>query len=82
MGIGDFASRVRVGLGARLPRIPALYPRMEKWSLLTQMDPLDYLEEQSGGEAVWRQNHSSREAHTDQVLEVMHDQANRGQVLR
>ena len=64
MEIGDFASGVRVGPGARLPRILALHPRMEKWNLLKQMDPLDYLEEQSGGEAVWRQNYSSLEAYT------------------
>ena len=30
---------------------------------------------------MWRQNCSSLEAYTDKVLEVMHDQANRGQVL-
>ena len=82
VGLGDFGSGVRVGPGARLPRIPALYPRKKKWSLLKQMDPLDDLEQQSGGEAVWRQNFSSLEAYTDKVLEVMHDQANRGQVLR
>ena len=68
--------------GSAFPRIPASYPRKKKWSLLKQMDPLDYLEEQSGGEAVWRQNYSSLEAYTDKVLEVMHDQAKRGQVLR
>ena len=31
---------------------------------------------------MWRQKYSSLEAYTDKVLEVMHDQANRGQVLR
>ena len=49
VGLGDFASGVRVGPGARLPRILALYSGKKKWSLLKQMDPLDYLEEQSEG---------------------------------
>ena len=48
MGLGDFASGVRVGRGARVPRIPALNSRKKKWTLLKQMDTLDYLEEQSG----------------------------------
>ena len=46
------------------------------------MDSLDYFEEQSGGEGVWPQDYSSLEAYTDKVLEVMHNQATRGQVLR
>ena len=46
------------------------------------MDSLDHLEEQSENEAVWRQNYSSLEEHTDKVLRVMVDQASRGQVLQ
>ena len=75
-----FRLRVRVGPGVRLPRIPALYPHKKKWRLQKQIDPLDYLEEQSGNDAVWRQNYL--EEHTDKVLEVMVDQASRGQVLQ
>ena len=43
---------------------------------------MDYLEDQDGGESVWRQNYSSVGELEDQVLEVMVGQANRGQVLR
>ena len=82
VGIGDFASGVRVGPGARLPRLPALYARKKRWRLPKQMDPLDYLEDQSANDAVWRLNYSSLEEHSDSVLEVLVDQANRGQVLR
>ena len=46
------------------------------------MEPFDYLEEQSTSESVWRQNYSSLEEYEEQVLEVMIDQAKRGQVLR
>ena len=45
VGIGDFASGVRVGSGARLPRLPALYARKKRWRIPKQMDPLDYLED-------------------------------------
>ena len=81
-GLGDFAAGVRVGPGARLPRVPALYPPKRKWRLPKQMDPIDYLEEQSTSESVWRQNYSSLEEYEEQVPEVMIDQAKRGQVLR
>ena len=82
VGIGDFASGVRAGPGARLPRLPALYARKKRWRLPKQMDPLDYLEDHSANDAVWRLNYSSLEEHSDSVLEVLVDQANRGQVLR
>ena len=82
VGLGDFAAGVRAGLGPRLPRVPALYPPKRKWRLLKLLDPFDYLEEQSTSESVWRQNCSSLEEYEEQVLEVMIDQAKRGQVLR
>ena len=55
VGLGDFAAGVRVGPGARLPRVPELYPRKKKWRLPRQADPLDYMEEQDTSESVWRQ---------------------------
>ena len=63
-------SGVRVGSLARLPRLPALYARKKRWRLPKQMDPLDYLEDQSANDAVWRLNYSSLEEHSDSVLEV------------
>ena len=76
VGLGDFAAGVRAGLGARLPRVPALYPPKRKWRLLKLLDPFDYLEEQSTSESVWRQNGSSLEEYEERVLEVMTDQRN------
>ena len=35
-GIADFARGVRVGVGVRLPRLPALYPPKRKWRLEEQ----------------------------------------------
>ena len=57
--LGSFAEGVRVGPGARLPRLPALYPWKKKWRLPEQADPLDYQEEKCGTERIWRRNHAS-----------------------
>ena len=62
-------------------RGPALYRPKRKWCLASQHDPLDYLEQTSEPGGVWRRNYSTLEAYEDQVLEVMHDQASRGQLL-
>ena len=63
VGLGDFAAGVRVGTGARLPRVPALYPPKRKWRLPKQLDPFEY------------KNYSSLEEYEEHVLEVMVDQA-------
>ena len=82
IGLGSFASGVRVGPGARLPRLPALYAPKKRWRLAEQSDPVRYQEERVSGEQVWRRNYSTLVEFTDQVLEVMEDQAKRGQVLK
>ena len=80
--LGNFSSGVRVGPGARLPRLPALYLPKKKWRLPQQMDPSDYVEPEADADTVWRQNYSTLAEHADKVIEVMEDQASRGQVLK
>ena len=41
--LGDFSLGVRVGQGARLPRLPALYPAKKRWRLSEQRGPRNYL---------------------------------------
>ena len=43
--------------------------------------PLDYLEHSADQGGVWRRNCSTLQAFEEQVLEVMHDQATRGQII-
>ena len=81
MGLGDYAQGVRVGPGTRMPRLPALYKPKKKWRLASQADALDYLEHAPDKEGVWRRNYSSLQAYEQQVLEVMYDQAARGQII-
>ena len=73
---------MRIGVGARLPRLPALYKRKRKWRLSTQADPSEYLELKAGSEGVWRSNYASIRELEDKVEEVMEDQASRGQLLK
>ena len=45
--LGEFARRVRVGPGARLPRLPTLCEKKTSWRLPEQYNALDYQEEES-----------------------------------
>ena len=82
VGLGKFALGVRVGPGVRMPRLPALYRPKRKWRLASQADPLEYLEEDASAESTWRRNYASVGELTKQVLEVMDDQARRGQLIK
>ena len=64
-----------------MPRLPALFRPKKKWRLASQFDPLDYLEGSTDSTTVWRRNYSTLQPLEQQVLDVMHDQATRGQVL-
>ena len=81
MGLGEYSQGVRVGPGTRMPRLLALFRPKRKWRLSSQQDPLDYLEQSIDPGSVWRRNNASLATSEEQVLEVMHDQASRGQLL-
>ena len=81
IGLGDYSQGVKVGPGTRMPRLPALFRPKKKWRLASQFDPLDYLEGSTDSTTVWRRNYSTLQPLEQQVLDVMHDQATRGQVL-
>ena len=50
VGLGDFAQGVRVGPGARMPRLPALFKPKKRWRLAVQSG---YLEGQQDSDATW-----------------------------
>ena len=81
VGLGEFSRGVRIGPGARLPRLPAIFAAERKSRLPGQEDPTDYLEsiEESGGE--WRKNYATLSPLLQEVEKVMEDQHARGQVL-
>ena len=81
-GLGDCASGVRIGPGARLPRLPVLYAEKKRWKLPGQEDPADYLEAVEGSEAAWRKNYSTLGPLMNEAESVLEDQHKRGQVLK
>ena len=80
-GLGDDARGVRVAPGCCLPRLLALYKPKKKWWLAEQADPPDSQEQNSDIAAAWRRNSASLDVHSDTVLEVLHDQTERRQVI-
>ena len=70
-----------MGPGVRMPRLKALYKQKKRWRIPEQADPLDYLEGSHEEGVTWRRNYSSLDQWKDKALEVLHDQAARGQVL-
>ena len=81
MALGSFSLGVRVGPGIRMPQLPALYKPMRRWRLPEQMDPQEYLEEHPSSESIWRRNYATLAPLEEQVLEVLHEQASRGQII-
>ena len=79
-GLGEYAQGVKVGPGTRMPRLPALYKAKKngafrpRWTRLIIWSAPD----RSG---IWRGNYASLREFESQVLEVMHDQASRGQII-
>ena len=80
-GVGDFALDVRVGPGARLPRLPALYSPKRRWKLAGQGTPEEYLEAEHDPETVRRSNYPAVLELAETVEDVLEDQVRRGQVL-
>ena len=81
VGLGHYAQGIRVGPGTRMPRLPALYKAKKKWRLPSQVDPLDYLEYAPDSSGIWRNNYLTLLEFETQVMEVLHDQASRGQII-
>ena len=80
--IGKFARGVKVGLGVRLPRLPALYRPKRRWKLAGQGTPDDHLVEGHDTETVWRSNIPTVDELADKVEEVLEHQVKRGQVVK
>ena len=66
-----------MGLGARLPRLSALYVREKTWKLLEQNNPEDWQEDLAKKEAS-RDRTIPHLQYEDKVVEVLEDQAARG----
>ena len=78
-----WAGRLRTGRQSRTRVTLAEVPRArkpEKWRLPDEGDTLHHQERHPNSDAAWRRNFSSLNELTDKVLDVLHDQARRGEV--
>ena len=76
----EFAVGVRVGPGIKLPRCPQIYSKKKKWRMQEQREQQE-VDEQLAACGVWNTNYSSVHPIKHHVLDVLRDQAKRGQVL-
>ena len=76
----EFAVGVRVGPGTKLPRCPQIYSKQKKWRMQEQREQQE-VDEQLAARGVWNTNYSSVHPLKHHVLDVLRDQAKRGQVL-
>ena len=76
-----YALGVRIGVGVRLPRTPAVFPRKRRWKLPEQCDPEAYLTQKSY-EACWCANYKSAAVHLDSVRQMLDTWAEKGEALK
>ncbi len=82
-GMEHFAKGVRIGVGTKMPRTPAVYSRKRRWRLPGQGD-LDFDvegERESLGDG-WRDNYQSAVIHQKDILAQLEDAAERNMALR
>ena len=70
---------VRVGPGARMPRLPALYHMKKSGARQSSPTPPDSLDEPQNSDAAWRRNFAPVAELADKVVEVLDDQSSRCQ---
>jgi len=77
VGIAGYASGVRIGVGVRMPRTPAVYPRKRRWALPTQAHP-ELLDEWDFAEPVVLENYRSAKDLQKEVEADLEDLLARG----
>ena len=78
-GMAQFATGVRLGVGAKMPRTPAVYQRKTRWRLESQSTASH---EPSEVAAVWRENYPSAKLHSDEIEKQVEDHVVRGLALK
>ncbi len=79
-GMDQFATGIRIGVGVRMPRTPAVYRRKTRWRLSGQSEQCGA--ETMGFEAVWRDNYRPAVLHRDEIRRQLEDHASRGMALK
>ena len=71
VGLGTFAQGARVGLGVRLPRFSALYPRNKKWRLAKQRGPEETIRRLLSLQTQWRVMKEARQIFPNLVFQSL-----------
>jgi hypothetical protein len=79
-GMEHFCRGVRIGVGVRMPRTPAVYPRKRKWRL--RSDDVGGHDDDLEGMDAWRLNYKSATIHRDEIHRQLLDHHRRGLCLR
>ncbi len=79
-GMEHFCRGVRIGVGVRMPRTPAVYPRKRRWRL--RDNDTGGLDDDLEGADAWRLNYKSATVHRDEVHRQLLDHHRRGLCLR
>jgi hypothetical protein len=75
-GMSQFATGIRLGVGVRMPRTPAVYARKRRWRIPEQSDPDAWKEQTISG--VWRANYRSARGHRAEVKRQLDDHVREG----
>ncbi len=75
-GMSQFATGIRLGVGVRMPRTPAVYARKRRWRIPEQSDPDAWKEQTISG--VWRDNYRSAKNQRAEVKRQLEDHVREG----
>ena len=79
-GLDHFARGVRIGVGVRLPRTPAVFKRKRRWRLEGQGDALVW--KSPSVETVWLSNYKSARDQADELERQLEECHSRGWALK
>ncbi len=79
-GLDHVAVGVPIGVGARLPRTPAVYHRRRRWKLAEQEDPQAW--QRPWDTPAWRDNYGSAQAVSAEITRQLEESVAKGQALR
>ncbi len=75
-GMSQFATGIRLGVGVRMPRTPAVYARKRRWRIPQQSDPEAWKEPTISG--AWRDNYRSAKNQRAEVRRQLEEHVSEG----
>ncbi len=80
-GMEHFCRGVRIGVGVRLPRTPAVYPRKRRWRSFDEEAHRRW-EEEADGSTAWQINYRSAQLQKDEIHRQLLEHCDRGMAIR